>query len=110
MLRFPEHRSQREGSLKLIGPNDPILRTNCRVSFTVTQADIDEMFDLMRKYGGLGLAAPQVGINARLFITYWGEVFINPEIIEGIGYYLAEEGCLSLPGIICNAHATGVSQ
>ena len=31
----------------------------------MTQTGIDEMFDLMQKYGGLGPAAPQVGIDAR---------------------------------------------
>ena len=53
----------------------------------------------MRQHGGLGLAAPQVGINARLFVAHWGEVFVNPLIVESVGSYLAVEGCLSLPGV-----------
>ncbi len=100
MLRFPEHRSQREGCLKLVGPNDPILHTICRGFFTVTREDIEEMFALMQRYGGLGLAAPQVGINAQLFVAHWGEVFVNPVILEGVFSYPAEEGCLSLPGVV----------
>jgi len=99
MLRFAENRSQHDGRLKLVKPNDPILRTICRADFTIRRGDIDEMFDLMRQHGGLGLAAPQVGINARLFVTHWGEVFVNPLIVESIGSYLVVEGCLSLPGV-----------
>ena len=60
-------------------------------NFTVTQADIEEMFALMQKYGGLGLAAPQVGIDAQLFIAHWGEVFVNPVLLEGVFSYQAEE-------------------
>ena len=101
MLRFAENRSQRDGRLKLVKPDAPILHTICRPDyFTVTQADINEMFDLMRKYGGLGLAAPQVGIDARLFVTHWGEVFVHPVIVACHTLYTAEEGCLSLPGVI----------
>lgn len=38
------------------------------------------MFRLMRKSGGAGLAAPQVGIDARFFVTEWREMFNNPVI------------------------------
>lgn len=100
MLRFPEFRSQREGRLQLVKPNDPILHTKCQGFFTVTREDIEEMFALMQRYGGLGLAAPQMGINAQLFIAHWGEVFVNPVLLEGVFSYQAEEGCLSLPGVV----------
>ena len=63
MLRFPKHSSHRKGCLKLVGPNDPILHTKCPGFFTVTREDIEEMFALMQQHGGLGLAAPQVGIT-----------------------------------------------
>jgi peptide deformylase len=49
---------------------------------------------------GAGLAAPQVGIDARLFVTAWGEVFIDPIIDCGADYTDVEEGCLSLPGVV----------
>jgi peptide deformylase len=61
--------------------------------------DINQMFFLMREAGGLGLAAPQVGISARFFITYWGEVFVNPEIIRMKNPIRIIERCLSFPGI-----------
>ena len=58
------------------------------------------MFRLMRDKGGLGLAAPQVGIDARMFITHWGEIFVNPVIWSGDCMIDSREGCLSLPGVI----------
>ena len=64
----------------------------------------DAMLTTMLEGKGLGLAAPQVGENLRMFVCQVPNdvprVFINPEIIgtaqEQIPY---EEGCLSIPGI-----------
>jgi len=62
----------------------------------------------MYKADGIGLAAPQVGWNARVFVMNVDLdrnpeneiVFINPEIIEESGDLVEfEEGCLSFPGI-----------
>ena len=58
--------------------DDPVLRKVCRADFVIGDKTLDRMFALMREKGGLGLAAPQVGIDARLFVTEWGEVFVNP--------------------------------
>ncbi len=64
---------------------------------------IAEMFDTLKKLDGIGLAAPQVGRNIRLFIVALGDekyVFINPHIIETSQEVCAmEEGCLSIPKI-----------
>lgn len=66
------------------------------------------MFELMRDAHGVGLAAPQIGENIRLFITNpTGEpdndrVYINPELSEADGETEGDEGCLSLPGITAN--------
>lgn len=74
---------------------------------------IDNMFETMYNADGVGLAAPQIGLDIRLFIIdlevlaedepkYAGfkKVFINPQIIERLGEIEPiEEGCLSLPGI-----------
>ncbi|MFI3318010.1 MAG: peptide deformylase [Rikenellaceae bacterium] len=74
---------------------------------------IEDMFQTLTVCEGVGLAAPQIGKNIRLFIvdcTPWGEdhaeladyrrVFINPEIYErSEESELFNEGCLSLPGI-----------
>lgn len=84
----------------LIGPN-PILEKVCRPDFRIPEGLIAEMFRLMRQNKGLGLAAPQVGIDARLFITHWGEVFVNPTVtwIGKIAVH-TREGCLSFPTLI----------
>ena len=74
---------------------------------------IDDMYLTLAEAEGVGLAAPQIGKNIRLFIvdcTPWGEedpslaeyrkVFINAEIYERSAQTsLFNEGCLSLPGL-----------
>ncbi|MCF6775886.1 peptide deformylase [Thiotrichales bacterium 19X7-9] len=66
---------------------------------------IKNMFETMYHTRGIGLAATQVGINARIFVMDLSEdrskgmCFINPEIIESHGSTLFEEGCLSFPGV-----------
>jgi len=75
---------------------------------------IEDMYDTMYKADGIGLAAPQVGKNIRIFVVDATEmeeesepdlkdfkkVFINPEIIETSGVeWPFNEGCLSLPNI-----------
>ncbi len=62
-----------------------------------------KMFELMRANKGVGLAAPQVGINRRLFVmNATGEpaddlIVINPDLIDLEGSEEGEEGCLSIP-------------
>lgn len=64
---------------------------------------LDDMLETMRKSDGVGIAAPQVGILRRMFIVEAeeGDVLemINPEIIEMEGFFVGEEGCLSVPGV-----------
>lgn len=65
------------------------------------------MFVLMAEHRGVGLAAPQVGINVRMFVACpTGEdedrrVYINPRITFVDGAQEEEEGCLSLPNVTC---------
>lgn len=65
---------------------------------------IDDMFETMYDAKGVGLAAPQIGINIQLsVIDVIGDkteqiVIINPEIIEQHGSEIYHEGCLSVPG------------
>jgi peptide deformylase len=62
----------------------------------------DEMFDIMYDAPGIGLAAPQIGVQKKLFVYDIGDgadVLINPEIIESSGEWVYEEGCLSIPGL-----------
>jgi peptide deformylase len=94
--------------LKLIYYPDPRLK---KPSEPVTQFDdelhdlVVQMFRLMREHKGVGLAAPQVGKNLRLFVMNpSGEagddrVYINPVLSDAAGNDDAEEGCLSLPDI-----------
>ena len=66
-----------------------------------------DMFETMADAGGVGLAAPQVGVSKRLFVmdVPAGEeqrerhVLINPEVIQIEGEQTGEEGCLSFPGL-----------
>lgn len=65
---------------------------------------IDMMNESMVENNGIGLAAPQVGDNRRIFVCSIDGteplLFINPEIIEtSMDTAIYEEGCLSLPGI-----------
>jgi peptide deformylase len=94
--------------LKIIKWPDPRLR---KPSLPVQQFDeslitlTTRMFQLMREAKGVGLAAPQVGINLRLFVmNATGEptddrVVVNPVLSNGDGAEEDEEGCLSLPAI-----------
>src|SRR5438876_6472669 len=63
------------------------------------------MFVLMRENRGVGLAAPQVGLNIRMFVMNStgkpedDRIYVNPELTEPLGEEEGEEGCLSLPQI-----------
>lgn len=62
-----------------------------------------EMLDLMDTHGGIGLAAPQVGINKRLFVAHIANdtiVAVNPTIITSGEVKYIDEGCLSIPNVI----------
>jgi len=65
---------------------------------------VEEMWICMVEAGGVGIAAPQVGISWRLFVASARDylpstVFINPEVeLIGAASVLGEEGCLSIPG------------
>jgi peptide deformylase len=87
--------------MQLVAPDHPILHRVCRPSFVLDADVIPQMFTLLVELGGLGLAANQVGIDARLFVTAWGKVFVNPGILRAEGPCVsAQEGCLSLPGVV----------
>lgn len=106
----------------------PVLRKECKnipPEYPKLTDLIDNMFATMYNANGVGLAAPQIGLNIRLFIvdatpmaedykdattpeeqeefrflSSFKEVFINPEILEENGdEWSFEEGCLSIPDI-----------
>ena len=83
---------------------DPVLKQKAK---DVTDLDgalarfVDTMVDTMYEASGVGLAAPQVGVQKRMFTFDVGEgpqVLINPEVAEATGEWVYEEGCLSIPG------------
>ncbi len=83
---------------------DPVLKQRAK---EVTELDgalarlVDTMVDTMYDASGVGLAAPQVGVQKRMFTFDVGEgpqVLINPEVAEATGEWAYEEGCLSIPG------------
>ena len=62
---------------------------------------LDDMRDTLLDSGGVGLAAPQVGILRRVVLVDVGDEIlelINPELIETDGEQEGAEGCLSVPG------------
>jgi peptide deformylase len=89
--------------IRLLG--DPVLRQRAP---EVTDIDgdlvrlVDTMIETMHAAPGVGLAAPQVGVQKRLYTYDVGDgpgVVINPEIVESSGEWVYDEGCLSVPGL-----------
>ncbi len=64
---------------------------------------VEEMFDtLYDSDSGIGLAAPQVGIQRQIFVWDMDDepmVILNPTIVESDGEWVYDEGCLSIPGL-----------
>jgi len=71
---------------------------------------VKDMFETMYYTNGVGLSAPQIGINKRLLVVdvSGGEdrskqlVLINPVVVETSGEQKGQEGCLSFPGLFAN--------
>lgn len=68
---------------------------------------VKDLLDTLYSQNGVGLAAPQIGENYRVFVidTSSGDqplnpmVFINPKIIKKSGAFISNEGCLSFPEV-----------
>jgi len=84
---------------------DPVLK---QLATPVTDVDgaviklVDDMVETMYDAIGAGLAAPQIGVQKRIFTFDVGEgpeVLINPEIVESEGELFHDEACLSIPGL-----------
>lgn len=69
----------------------------------------EEMFETMYHAEGVGLAAPQIGLNLRLFVMDCEGIKLiaaNPEIIKKEGEQTGQEGCLSVgkvPAVVTRA-------
>ncbi len=83
---------------------DKVLRKKCEKIEEVSSYEKDlfsKMLFTMRRFQGIGLAAPQVGILKRLIVVDIGEEEIklaNPKILKIKGEDKLVEGCLSIPG------------
>jgi peptide deformylase len=86
---------------------DPVLKQRAA---EITDIDgtlvrlVDDMVATMYAAPGLGLAAPQVGVQQRLFVYDLQDgsgpkAIVNPTIGESDGEWVYEEGCLSVPGL-----------
>lgn len=88
--------------IRLLG--DEILTKPCKEVTKMTIRNkilINDMLDTMYEEGGVGLAAPQVGILKQIVVIDIGDgpiVLINPKIVEESGEQTGDEGCLSVPG------------
>jgi len=94
-----------ETRLKVNVFGDPILRKKARPLKQITAEHrkiLSLMAESMYEHSGIGLAAPQVGISARLIVVDIGEglyKLINPKIVKRQGSQSIQEGCLSVPGV-----------
>lgn len=90
---------------KIVTQGDEVLTKKCRVvtEFNERLHDLlEDMADTLEESGGVGLAAPQVGVLRRVVLVINDEneilELINPEIIHTEGEQTGPEGCLSVPG------------
>lgn len=94
--------------LKILKYGDEILRKKSKEVSKVSKKIrilAENMIDTMYANNGVGLAAPQVGENLRMFVIDVSQddeplnpiVFINPKIIKKSGAIKSNEGCLSFP-------------
>ncbi len=95
------------GLRKILTDQESVLHKVCK---RVTSFDnklfklLDDMAETLIDSGGVGLAAPQVGILRRVVLVDIGEEeaeileLINPELLETDGEQYGPEGCLSVPG------------
>ncbi len=92
------------GLRKILTAQEPALHKTCK---PVTDFDrklhrlLEDMRETLLASGGVGLAAPQVGILRRVVLVDTGEEIlelVNPSLVETSGQQTGPEGCLSVPG------------
>jgi peptide deformylase len=90
---------------KVLTRGNPILKKKSKAVKKITPQHIKlikDMAETMKAAPGIGLAAPQVGINERIIVIDIGEGLIpmvNPKITKRHGRITFMEGCLSVPGL-----------
>ncbi|MBP6920862.1 MAG: peptide deformylase [Candidatus Omnitrophica bacterium] len=94
-----------ETELKIRTVGDPVLRRKAKKIVRVTPQHcqtLSRMARLMYEASGIGLAAPQVGIDEQMIVVDIGKglyKLINPRVIKREGRQAIDEGCLSVPGV-----------
>ena len=94
------------GPLKIRLFGDPCLEAKSKAVKEVGPVErmlVAAMFETMTACRGVGLAAPQVGINEQIFVVDTGKEFfaaVNPKVIKAAGSEVMEEGCLSIPRVL----------
>ena len=84
---------------------DPVLKTVAEPVVNIDEKLVrltDEMFEVMYKAPGIGLAATQIGVQRQVFVYDIDDerkVIFNPQIVESSGEWVYDEGCLSIPGL-----------
>jgi peptide deformylase len=92
ILQYPDER--------LRVKTKPITKFNAEL-----HQQINDMYETMYHYQGIGLAGPQVNFPYQIFVMDVSEnrkqplCIINPEILDKHGERIEDEGCLSLPGV-----------
>lgn len=95
---------------------DPLLRTRSGEVSAISRADlhlIQDLWDTLDAHAGVGLAAPQVGVLARIIVVdatrarrpvpnHGRLTLINPAILLSEGRISFREGCMSLPDLIAH--------
>lgn len=98
---------------KIVKYGTPSLREKSKEVHKISkkiQILIEDLYDTMYAANGVGLAAPQIGENVRVFVVDVGTdpktmrpiTFINPKIIKKEGAINSYEGCLSFPDAYTN--------
>ena len=92
------------GLRRILTDKEPALHKTCKA---VENFDaklhklLDDMHETLEDSGGVGLAAPQIGILRRIVLVDNGEEvleLVNPTMVETDGEQIGAEGCLSVPG------------
>ena len=92
------------GLRRILTDKEPALHKTCKevVNFDAKLHKLlDDMHETLEDSGGVGLAAPQLGILRRVVLVDNGEEvleLVNPTLVETDGEQVGPEGCLSVPG------------
>lgn len=100
---------------------DPALRTRCQPvdsQAPSTRELVSDLFDTMYDAEGVGLAACQIGVPARVFVLDCSPLVpgsprlavINPEVLERKQIKVSEEGCLSFPDLYLDVSRPELAQ